>query len=181
MINISRGKLEDLYWNEGMTLKEIAKEYGTCYSVIHRKFIALGKELNKPLIIHTRKAESIALDILEDTKAEKVVLHCFGGNKNLIKRASELKYYFTIPPIIIRSSNFQTIAKIVNINQLLTETDAPILGPEKDKRNEPANVLYAVKKIAEIKDFTIEETSNNIYLNYKKFSPPCCLICLYLE
>ena len=60
------------------------------------------------------------------------------------------------------------VVKIVNINKLLTETDAPFLSPYEGKRNEPAFVIESLKKIAEIKGFTIEETANTIWMNYQR-------------
>ncbi len=132
------------------------------------KMIKLAKELNLPLIVHSRKAEKEVIDILEKEKANKVMMHCFSGKKSLIKRAAELGYYFSIPTNVNRASNFQTTVKLVNINQLLTETDAPHLGPVKDEINEPKNVKVAIKKIAEIKGFDKEEVANNVFLNYQR-------------
>ncbi len=60
------------------------------------------------------------------------------------------------------------MADIVNINQLLTETDAPYLSPFPSERNEPAFVIETIKKIAEIKNFMPEEVANNIWVNYNR-------------
>src|SRR3990167_2598751 len=54
-----------------------------------RKFIKLSKELDKPIIVHSRKAEEECIKILEDEKANKVVMHCFSGNSKLVKRMAE--------------------------------------------------------------------------------------------
>ena len=131
------------------------------------ELLNLAKKIDKPVIIHSRKAESDALDILESMQMKKVVLHCFSGKKSLIKRAADLGYYFSIPTNIVRAQNFQDLVKNVNINQLLTETDSPFLSPFKDRRNEPAFVVESAKKIAEIKGFELKEVENNILMNYK--------------
>jgi TatD DNase family protein len=55
---------------------------------------------------------------------------------------------------------------MVNIKQLLTETDAPYLSPFPGERNEPAFVVETIKKIAEIKGFDPQEVANTIYMNY---------------
>jgi TatD DNase family protein len=130
------------------------------------KAIALSKELKKPLIVHSRKAEKEVLAILEEEKAEKVIMHCFCGGKNRVKEAAKKGYYFSIPANVNRSDNFQMIVKEVNINQLLTETDTPYMSPVKGELSEPKDVKTAVQKIAEIKGFTKEETENNIFLNF---------------
>ena len=134
---------------------------------IFRKMVLLAKELGKPISVHSRKAESDVLDILEQEKAEKVLLHCFCGSKKLVERGIQLGYYYTIPTNVVRAEQFMNMASMVNINKMLTETDSPYLSPYKDKRNEPAFVVEAVKKIAEIKGMTEDDVAKNIYMNYQ--------------
>ncbi len=133
-----------------------------------QRIIELSEKINKPLIVHSRGAEKETIDILEQSNAKKVHLHMFSGNKKLILGAEKLGYYFSIPCIIQRSEHFQMLAKIVNINQLLTETDCPWLSPFLDKKNEPAFIQYTIKKIAELKNMDKLEVENNIYMNYQK-------------
>lgn len=135
---------------------------------IFLKIINLSKKINKPLIIHSRKAESDVIEILEKEKAKKVILHCFSGKLKLIKKAADLGYYFSIPTNITHSQHFQKLAEVVDINKILTETDSPYLSPYKNRRNEPSFIIEAIKKIAEIKNITINETANNIFMNYQK-------------
>jgi TatD DNase family protein len=135
---------------------------------LFKKQIELAKKLDKPVIVHSRKAEEDVIRILEESGHKKVVLHCFCGKKSLIEKAAKLGFYFSIPTNIIRAANFQELVKMVNINQLLTETDSPFLSPFKGIKNEPAFVIESVKKIAEIKGFTVEDTANNIWLNYQR-------------
>jgi TatD DNase family protein len=130
--------------------------------------VDIAKRYNKPMIVHSRKAEEDVIRILEESGHKKVVLHCFCGKKGLIRKAAELGFYFSIPANIVRASNFQELVKIVNINQLLTETDSPFLSPFKGIKNEPAFVIESVKKIAEIKGFTVEDTANTIWMNYQR-------------
>ncbi len=130
------------------------------------KMIALAKELDLPLIVHSRKAEKEVIDVLEREGAKKVILHCFCGKKNLVKRGAELGFGFSIPANVIRAQNFQEIVKEVNIRQLFTETDAPYLGPVKEERNEPMNVVGSIPVIADIKGFEVEETANSLFMNY---------------
>jgi len=135
--------------------------------IVFGKLINLAEKINKPIIVHSRKAEQDVIDMLESSRA-KVLLHCFSGRKHLVKKAAELGYYFSIPTNVVRAQNFQLMAEIVNINQLFCETDAPYLSPFKGRRNEPAFVVEAYKKIAEIKGMELEEVMNNIFLNYQK-------------
>ncbi|MBW3019292.1 TatD family hydrolase [Candidatus Woesearchaeota archaeon] len=135
---------------------------------IFQKVIEFTEKIKKPILIHSRRAEIDVVDMLESSKIKTIIMHCFEARKNLIKKAADKGWYFSIPSTIGKSQQFQTIAQIANINQLLTETDGPWLSPIPGERNEPKNVVLAVKKIAEIKGFTEEETANNIWLNFQK-------------
>lgn len=132
------------------------------------KVLEAAKKLDKTILVHSRKAESEAIDMLESFGMKKVIMHCFTARKHVVKRAYDLGYYFSIPPVIVRLQQFQDMADFVDINHILTETDAPFLSPFKEKRNEPAFVTETIKKIAEIKKMDIVEVENNIWMNYQK-------------
>ncbi len=134
---------------------------------IFQKIIELAERIKKPLIVHSRSAEADVIEMLQSNSCKKVVMHCFGGRKTLARKAADAGFYFSIPPVCQRLKHFEMIIQEVSMNQLLTETDAPYLAPVAGQRNEPANVLESVKKIAEIKQFTVEETANNVWMNYQ--------------
>jgi TatD DNase family protein len=133
-----------------------------------QNIIAFVEKIKKPIIIHSRKAEKDVLDLLESSTLKKVDLHCFMGNKKLIKRAEDLGYSFSIPPIILKLQHFQMLVEMVNSNQLLTETDAPWLSPYAEQKNEPVFVAVTVEKIAAIKKMDGEELKKNIFMNFQK-------------
>jgi len=135
---------------------------------VFTKIISLANEINKPLIVHSRKAEKEVIELLEKNNAKKVILHCFHGDFGLIKKAVKLGYSFSIAPIILRSEHMQKMAREVPLSHLFTETDAPFLGYDRNARNEPGNVIFTIKKIAEIKKLDPIEVENNIYMNYQK-------------
>lgn len=138
-----------------------------------KKFIELAKELNIPVIIHSRKAEEDAIKILEESKYKKVVLHCFSGNAEQTKKAADLGYMFSIPASIVKSKAFKKLVKRVDMNQILTETDAPFLSPyENIKRNEPSFIKETIKKISEIKKITPEKVEKQIYNNFIRMFKP---------
>jgi TatD DNase family protein len=140
-----------------------------------RKIIQFAIKINKPIVIHSRKAERECLDIMEQeikNNEIKVVNHCFSGKKNLIRKGVELGHYFSVPPNVLRSHSFQSLVKIVPLTQLLTETDSPYLSPFPDTRNEPVNVTETIKKIAEIKQLSNEEVAEQIWENYVKVFLP---------
>ena len=149
----------DYNWVTGQEQKQRA---------IFEKILKTAEKLQKPVIIHSRKAEQDAIEILEKHKNLKVIMHCFSGRKSLIQRAKELGFYFSVPPVITRLQHFQTLVELVPITQLLTETDAPYLSPVAGERNEPANVQVTIKEIARIKNMSEEEVANQIWDNAKK-------------
>ncbi len=135
---------------------------------VFQKVIELAERINKPIIIHSRKAELDAVEMLESSKIKKIVMHCFMAKKKIIRRVADNGWNFSIPPVITRLQHFQMMAEMVNINQLLTETDSPYLSPFAGERNEPSFVVETIKKISEIKSITEEDVANNIYMNYSR-------------
>ena len=135
---------------------------------VFERVISLAEKIKKPLVVHTRKAEKDVLDMLESTSLKKVDLHCFMDNKKLIQRAADLGYSFSIPPVIVKLQHFQMLVEMVNIDQILTETDAPYLSPHSDRQNEPAFVRETIKMIAKIKKISEEEVEKNIFKNFEK-------------
>lgn len=126
--------------------------------------LAIKKRL--PVIVHSRKAEAECIDVMTSLGVKKANMHCFCGSKKLVRTVEEQGWMLSIPPNVVRASQFQMMVENVSITQLLTETDAPYLSYKKGERNEPYNVRFAVKKIAQIKGLTEEEVKNNIFKNY---------------
>ncbi len=138
---------------------------------IFKNMLELALELNKPIIIHTRKAEEDVLKILEeylkDSKYRKVILHCFSGKKKYISKIKDLRISCSIPMIITNTKSFQDLVQNLPANLLLVETDSPFLNPSKE-RNTPLNIPVIYDKIAEIKGLNRHEIENIIYNNYMK-------------
>ena len=128
--------------------------------------LRLAKKIGKPVIIHSRKAEKEVITILKSENMQKALLHCFHGSKSLIKAAVESNFFFSISTNVTRSEQTQMLVSMVPLHLLFAETDSPFLSPFKDKENKPAFVVESYKKIAEIKQVTIEELKNIIYMNW---------------
>lgn len=133
-----------------------------------RLFVRLGKKLDVPLIIHSRKAEEKVIDVLEEEKAIKVVMHCFMGKKKFVERARDLGYSFSIPVSIVKLEQLHWLVKNVPLKQLLTETDAPYQGPIRGERNEPKNISLSIQKIAELHGLSVEDAANQVFMNYQR-------------
>jgi len=133
-----------------------------------RKFIKLSIKLNKPIIVHSRKAEAECIQLLEKENAKKVVMHCFNGNFNLVEKIVKNGWYLTIPTNVTRNEHFQKIIEKTPINQLFCETDSPYLHPNKEWPNVPANVIVSYEKIAQIKGMKLKDAERAIEANFDK-------------
>ncbi len=134
---------------------------------LFRRMLDLASELDKPVVIHSRKAEADALKILKGYSL-KIILHCFSGKKRLVEKAIKRGYMFTVPTIVVKSEQFQHLAGVVPLNQLFCETDSPFMSPYEGRKNEPAFVVESYKKIAEAKGLDMSEVRNIIYSNWQR-------------
>ena len=132
------------------------------------RLIDLAKELNKPVVVHSRDAEKEAVEFLEGFNYNKIVMHCFSGNMKLVKRIIDNGWILSIPASIKYNEHFQKIAEVTPIENLLCETDSPFLHPDRGKGNNSANVIESYKKISEIKGMSLEETEKVIFNNYQR-------------
>ena len=131
------------------------------------RFIEMGLKYNLPIIIHTRKLEARAIEILRHFGAKKVDFHCYGGRVSMAKEAAEKDgWYFSIPANARKNEAFTKMLKTLPPDRLLTETDAPFLPPEKGGVNEPSAVKGTVTYFAELKGISFEEASQLIWHNF---------------
>lgn len=129
-----------------------------------REFIGLSKKLNLPLVVHSRDAEEDTLSILQEEK-KPALMHCFSGSVEQAKEAVEFGCLISVPTSVIISKNKQKIAAEVPIENLVLETDAPYLSPERGKTNTPLNIKRCCDAVSELKglDFrqAMEATTKN--------------------
>lgn len=118
------------------------------------KFISLANELNKPLVIHARKAFAEAIEILESYKVKNVLMHFFSA-KELLERVKNNGWYISVNITLLTSKKIKKIVRDMPLEKIMLETDAPWLGLE--ERNDPTSVRMVAEKIAEIKKISFEE------------------------
>jgi TatD DNase family protein len=120
-----------------------------------------------PVIIHTRKREVRAAEILRSLGAQKVDFHCYGGKvKNALRWAREDGWSFSIPANSRRSEAFAKMLRELPEEKILTETDAPYLSPKPGTRNEPANVVGTVAHLAELRGWSVEDARARVWQNF---------------
>lgn len=138
--------------------------------------IELAKELNLPIVIHSREADQETFDTIkaamEDGKL-KVLLHCYSGSAELAEEYLKLGCYISLAgPVTFKNARVpKEVAEVVPLDRLMVETDSPYLTPEpyRGKRNEPMFVKYVAEEIARIKGVDIEDLSRATRENTKVF------------
>ena len=114
-------------------------------------FIALAREVNLPLNVHSRSAGRQTVALLLERGAARVQMHAFDGKSSTALPAVEAGVFFSMPPSIARSQQKQKLIRHLPLECLLVETDSPVLGPIPQERNEPAQAILSIQAIAEIK------------------------------
>lgn len=140
------------------------------------KQIEFANKIEKPLMIHCRGMYMEVVKLLDFYKTKKnPIIHSFRGTIEEANALVALGCYFTFGGVITFPPRkdgvvYSEVIKKIPNNKILSETDAPWVAPVpyRGKRNEPAYVIEIVKKIAEIKNTTFEETSVQILENTKK-------------
>ena len=143
-----------------------------------KKHIQVAKQVNKPLIVHTRHARKETLEMLEKEKANQVggVLHCFTEDLATAEAAIELGFYISFSGIVTfqNAKELKEVAKRIPLEKMLVETDAPYLAPVpyRGKPNQPAYVRNVAEYIAELRGISFTElakqTTENFFRLFKR-------------
>ena len=126
-------------------------------------------------MIHCREAYRDLIDLLVANSQLLIptrpgIAHFFSGTKEDAKKLLELGFAFTFGGVITFTRDYDEIVKIIPVESILSETDAPYVAPvpHRGKRNKPAYVVEVVKKLAEIKDVPEEKMRRQILQNTAK-------------
>jgi TatD DNase family protein len=142
------------------------------YRVLTRQ-IALARDLDLPLVVHSRNAETDVLAILEKEKFDlPVVFHCFTGDKEAAAEIFRRGYAISLSGIITfkKADSLREIVKMAPLAQLFSETDAPYLSPEprRGEINTPLGVIPVVQRIALIKELDEERIREAVAQNMQR-------------
>jgi TatD DNase family protein len=125
---------------------------------IFHMFIELATEMDMPIVIHSRKAEAEAVEILEKNFSGDVLMHCFDGAPDVAQRIRDNGWYITLPANFPRYKNRVRAAEILKLEHIMLETDGPYLSPT-NKRNEPANVSFGCEALAKLLELAPEDVA----------------------
>lgn len=134
---------------------------------IFLEMLELAEKIRKPVVIHSRKAEEDAIEILASYKLN-VLMHSFTGNMTAAKRALDMGFYFSVNYKVTNSKSMRKIAKNFPLEFLLTETDAPFLAPDGGV-NTPLGVRAVIEEIAKLRGLPFEEIDKITTENALKF------------
>jgi TatD DNase family protein len=141
---------------------------------VFRRQLRLAREAGLPVIVHTREADDETAAILEQERAAETggVIHCFTGSLDLARRALELGFLISFSGIVAfpRAEVIQQVARETPPERLLVETDSPFLAPppHRGKRNEPGFVVEVARKLAILRDTSLEEIATVTRANHSR-------------
>ncbi|MGY3765687.1 TatD family hydrolase [Vagococcus vulneris] len=141
---------------------------------IFRRQIAIAREMNLPISIHTREAIEDTYKILKSENITNIggIMHSFSGNREWADRFLDLGMHISFSGVVTfkKALEVQTAASHVPLDRLLIETDAPYLAPVpyRGKRNEPGYTHYVAQKIAELRELSYEEIAKQTSRNAHK-------------
>jgi TatD DNase family protein len=142
--------------------------------------LELARNLDLPVIIHCRQAHDDMAVLLKNFKKENKelfkkdrpwgVMHCFSGDENLAWQYFSMGLLISFTGLVTFSKQWDDLIRKLPSDKFLIETDCPFMTPEpfRGKRNEPVLVKYVAKRIAEIKNLTVERVGEITTVNAKE-------------
>jgi TatD DNase family protein len=146
---------------------------------VFRLQIRLARELDRPVVIHTREADDDTVTILREEGGGVLrgVLHCFTGDAALAQAGLDLGFYISVAGIITfpkTTTELRAAVRAVPLDRLLTETDSPFLAPvpHRGRRNEPVHVSLVVAALAELHSMSPRDVAERTAANFHTLFRP---------
>ena len=138
--------------------------------------LKLAKELNLPVVIHSREAFDETMEILEANESglKGLVFHCYSGNRQQAKNILDRGWHISLTGVVTfkNAETTREVAKYVPLDRLMLETDAPYLSPEpmrKQKVNEPALLIHTAKFVAALRGMELAKFAEVVTTTTKQF------------
>lgn len=156
----------DYHWEKDTQKQEIQKDYFI-------KQLEYANKHNLPVIIHNREAFLDCITILNNHKPiNSGVMHCYGGSVESLNDIKKLNLFIGLDgPVTFKNSKTpKEVAKAVDLNMLVVETDCPYLAPHplRGTLNEPKNLPLILEEIACLRETLTENIEGIIYNNSLK-------------
>ena len=133
-------------------------------AAVFRQHVIAARETGLPLVVHTREADEVMGDILEEEHAAgpfRLLMHCYTSGPELARRCAALGAWFSVSGIATfkAAQDVRDIIADMPAERILIETDCPYLAPVpmRGRRNEPAFLPHILAKLAEIRGWSLQE------------------------
>jgi TatD DNase family protein len=142
----------DFYWDKTFTEQQ--------YAAFHEQ-VEWALHFDLPIVIHSRNSTDECIKVVAEHQKGKLrgVFHCFSGNAEQAQKVIDLGFYLGIGGVVtFKNSGLDKVIEIVNLKNVVLETDAPYLAPVpfRGKRNEPSYLKFVVEKLSVIKESPVE-------------------------
>lgn len=152
----------DYYWMSDP--KEVQKEWFI-------RQLRLAKEVNLPVVIHSRDASQDTFDIMKAEHAGTTggVIHCYSGSVEMAREYVKMGYFLGIGGVVTfkNSKTLKKVAAEIPLEHIVIETDCPYLAPTpyRGKRNSSAYLPMVIEEIARLRGISTEEVERVTYEN----------------
>jgi TatD DNase family protein len=140
--------------------------------------MTIAREAAKPVVVHTRDAWPDTVALLREHWAPTglpCIMHCFTGTPEQAREVLDLGFYISFAGVVTypKALDVQASAKMVPLDRLLVETDAPYLAPVpfRGKRNEPSYVAHTARFIAKLRGIGENEVADASRANFEAIAP----------
>lgn len=146
----------DLYWDK--TFFEQQKEAFVVQ-------VNWSKKYGLPIVIHCRESIEETIELVERLQEGNLsgVFHCFSGSTEQATRIANLGFYLGIGGVItFKNGGLDKVIPEIDLEHMVLETDSPYLAPvpHRGKRNEPSYIPFVAKRIAELKNRSLDDVQD---------------------
>ena len=130
--------------------------------VFHEQ-LEMAKSLEFPAVVHCRESDEDILEGIQNSGNKKGVVHCFASSVGFAQNVLESGFHISFTGMITFVKELEQVVRDIPLERMMVETDSPYLSPKpfRGKQNEPKNVLHIAKKIAELKEISLEEVADS--------------------
>ena len=163
----------DYYRLNGRSMADMEWQRERC-----RLHIRAARQLQKPLVIHTRSSWADTLAILREegetggAGCAGGVFHCFTESMEVARAALDLGFYISFSGIVTfkTAQDIRDVAAMVPLDRMLIETDSPYLAPVpyRGKTNNPSYVPHVAKQLAGVRGVTVETIAQATSANFSR-------------
>jgi len=135
--------------------------------------IQLAHQHRLPLVIHSRDAWDDTFDVLDaEGVPDGTIFHCFTGGPDEARQALDRGAHVSFSGIVTfpSAADVQAAARLVPLDRMLIETDAPYLAPvpHRGATNQPAFVGDTAQFIADLRDEPIGLIAAETHANARR-------------